>query len=113
MQLSHWQTFFEHLFFFLVDVFFLALEIAAIRIVRQTKWQVHTKWLEYFIAQSVLMLLHRLIWYTHFFTGIHLPTAAYMLARAFSYIADITGIYGTYVLYRRSSRWSLKRHKNK
>ena len=104
MQLSHWQLYFEHIFFFVTDVIFLALEISAFHIIRRTKWQIHTRWLIYFVVESGLALLYRVIWNTHFFTGIHLPPAAYALARTFLYMANITGICGTVVLYRTLKR---------
>jgi len=98
MQFSHWPLFFDHIFFFLADVAFFALEISAIRIVRRTKWQLHTNWLTYFAVESGLALLYRLILNAHFFTGIHLLPVVYAFARMCLYMANITGICGAVVL---------------
>lgn len=104
MLTSRWQWSLDISFFLLSNIAFLALEIFAIAIVKNTKYQAHAQWLKYFVVESCLALVYRILWHTHFFTGIHLPPLLYTFARTCLYIANIVGVFGTIVLCRTLKR---------
>ena len=100
MTFSPPLSLFEHTFFGIADVAFLVTYIIAARIIRGTKWGVHLRWLIPCIIGSGLALAYRTIWNVHFFTGIHLPRAAYAFGLSLLYIANGADLWGAVVLCR-------------
>jgi len=100
MHLSSFELLFDRLFYGVLDIVFLVLNIMAYRAVRGTRWQVHLGWIVPFIYQSALQLVYWTIWNTHSFLGLSLPDGLYHLARICLYISDVVGVYGMVILVR-------------
>lgn len=93
MYTSPWQTFFIYLFYLVYALVSVVLNIVAARIVNQTKWRIHLRWIVPSIFASVLQLVYQGGSAIAYFIGITLSPFLHQLIIGLSCVTGIIAIY--------------------
>lgn len=100
MRMTPPEALFSHVYYAVGNVVFVVLYLLALRMVKNTRWQAHARWIKPFLVSSVLSVIGRTIYNTHYMLGIGLPDRLWRAERACYYIGFLFDLSGAVILIK-------------